>query len=194
MSEGLNPNWFEITISCRLWLTFEQWNNCRNTYFEILRSKISPLIQELKSLDLISSWHILNHTGLDLRLLLHRTEDVSKVEAVLEKHGLNLKLGSCRREKSKSNEDRILELLSEITLILIDHNDLTTFLLQEGPIHYISNQLGLSNFAEADLYLQLSNDWFFTHLSRSNAQKKADAVNEVFRQFRKQLKFLLESM
>jgi len=187
MSEELNPNWFEVTIPCTLPLTFAEWNDQREHYFEILRSKISRLIKELKSEGLISLWHFLKHKGIDLRLLLRDPREVSKVEELLKKHGLDDNLKTWPREKSKFDEDRILELLSEATLVLIDHHDLTNFLFREGPIHYISNQLGIGNFAEAELYLRLSRVWFFTFLSKNNMSDKAQLVNEAFEQFQKSL-------
>ena len=109
------------------------------------------------------------------------------------KTSVEIKLIPWEKEISKSNEDNILELLSEITVILIDHHDLTTFLLREGPIHYMSNQLGLGNFAEAELYLRLSNSWFSTFLSRSNKPDKAQLFNDAYRQFVERLKLLFES-
>lgn len=184
MSEELNPNWFEVTIPQTLPGTFEEWNKRRESYFVTLRSKISPLIQELKSSSLISSWHILNHAGLDLRLLLRYPQDASKVTPYLRKHGIESDLKPWKREKSKSDEDYFLEFLSEATLQLIDHHDLTRFLLKEGPIHYISNQLGLGNFAEAQLYRVLSHSWFVTYWKkRIGLDKGKQLVKEEFRKF-----------
>ena len=182
MSEELNPNWFEITIPRNRFLNLEDWESQRNSYFEILRSKISPLVQELKASGLISSWHILTHNGLDLRLLLQRSEDLPKITEFLRKHGIESDLKPWERKKSESGEDRVLEFLSEATLELIDHVGLTKFLLSSGPIHYISNQLGLGNFGEAELYLKLSQNWFVDCLMKSGDHNKLQSIEEAFQQ------------
>ncbi len=138
-------------------------------YFEFLKNKIFPLVDELENKGEITYWHILNHAEfLDLRITIEDESQKKKVKEILSQHNLDQEaltewptysdpnLGSrlgCQallrlyNAQSKFTRDIVRSLFwIDETMDREDANRLIAKLTESVPIYTSSMQLNIFPF------------------------------------------------
>jgi hypothetical protein len=132
----------------------------RAEYHALLRTSVFPLVDELVDSGLAEGYDFLTHSGIDLRLWLADTADLTDVQARLRTHGLPDQLADFAPAETGEDRMRLLHMLqrgAEQVRALMDDGGRCRS--ADEVVHWFLNQYGLHNIHELEFHRASAAAW-----------------------------------
>lgn len=176
MTEENPHNFYEVTIP------YERIPPNRplelvSAYRELLKNKVFPAIDKLRSEGLIDTYHFLTHVGLDLRISIQDEEKIPEVKEILEQFEIPTDLRRWDENHERIEvEDHVLRMNTEITRLLLEHPDFDSF--YPSVIHYQNNSFGIGNEEETNFYINQGVNWIISIYMQKLGMERPEAIEK----------------